>query len=262
MQPSARRTGLARALSKMGYCSRSQGFRLVRSGRVRVNGHLRRDPEYPVREADLISVDGQEVQRSDRLYLAMNKPRGLVTTASDEQGRSTVYALLDRELPWVAPVGRLDQASEGLLLFTNDSGWAAKITSPASGVRKTYQVQISVIADAALVAKLMAGVGDRDETLHVEHVSIVRTGRRNSWVEIVLQEGRNRHIRRMFAALGIEVLRLLRVTIGTLKLGNLKKGRVRELTLAEKEAIDQMLAEEEGRQQGRSQIRRLSSGRA
>ena len=153
-----RRVGLARTLSKLGYCSRAQGFELVRSGQVAVNGILRRDPEFPVRAGDKLTVGGQPVRSASRVYLMMNKPRGLVTTASDEKSRATVYSLLSPELPWVAPVGRLDQASEGLLLFTNDSEWAARITSPDSRIEKTYRVQIGAIAGQSLVTKLREGI--------------------------------------------------------------------------------------------------------
>src|SRR5580692_7090230 len=123
----SRQVGLARALSKLGFCSRSQAAKLIRAGRVRLNGSPRRDPEAPVRlERDRIEVDQNAVTAEAKLYLMLNKPRGVVTTASDEKGRETVYACLDEHLPWVAPVGRLDKASEGLLLLTNDSEWAAR----------------------------------------------------------------------------------------------------------------------------------------
>ena len=120
-----RKIGLARALSKLGYCSRSQAAQLIRAGRVRLKGDVRRDPETPVRlEQDRIVVDGHAIDPRQKIYLMMNKPRGVVTTASDEKGRETVYGVLEKGgelLPWVAPVGRLDKASEGLLLLTNDS---------------------------------------------------------------------------------------------------------------------------------------------
>src|ERR1700720_2755349 len=127
----SRRGGLSRALSKLGYCSRSDAFERIQAGRVRLNGTICRNPEASVRlEKDRIEVDGQPVATAARVYLMFNKPRGTVTSASDEKGRQTVYAFLGREsvkrdLPWVAPVGRLDKASEGLLLLTNDSEWAA-----------------------------------------------------------------------------------------------------------------------------------------
>ncbi len=214
---------------------------LVRSGRVSVNGRVHRDPEYPVRATDRITVDGQSIAAAEKLYLMMNKPRGLVTTAADEKGRATVYSLLDPALGWLAPVGRLDQASEGLLLLTNDSAWAASIAAPESHVEKTYRVQIAAVADAALLSKLIAGVKEGSEVLRALRASILRVGKRNSWVELVLDEGRNRQIRRMFAVLGIEVLRLLRVAIGPLSLGDLAKGQVRSLTPEEKVALDSAL---------------------
>jgi 23S rRNA pseudouridine2605 synthase len=242
-----RNTGLARALSKLGYCSRSQGFALVRAGRVTVNGRVRRDPECPVREDDRLAVDGQPIEAAGRLYLRMNKPRGLVTTAADEKGRATVYSLLDPEWGWLAPVGRLDQASEGLLLLTNDSEWGARVASPGSHVEKTYRVQIAAVADEALLSKAMVGVSEKGEVLRAVRASIIRAGERNSWLEIVLDEGRNRHIRRMFAGLGIEVLRLLRVAIGPLPLGDLATGRVRALVPEEKAALDQTLSRHTGK---------------
>jgi 23S rRNA pseudouridine2605 synthase len=127
-----RKIGLARALSKLGYCSRSRAAELIRTGCVRVSGVIRRDPETPVSESrDVITVDGAAVGARKKVYLMLNKPRGVVTTASDEKGRETVYSLLSgKGFPWLSPVGRLDKASEGLLLLTNDSEWGARIASP------------------------------------------------------------------------------------------------------------------------------------
>jgi 23S rRNA pseudouridine2605 synthase len=208
---------------------------------VTVNGRVHRDPEYPVRANDRLAVDGHSIAAAERLYLMMNKPRGLVTTAADEKGRATVYSLLDPALGWVAPVGRLDQASEGLLLLTNDPAWAASIASPDSHVTKTYRVQIAAVANEQLVSKLVDGVKEGSEVLRAVRASVLRAGNRNSWVELVLDEGRNRQIRRMFAGLGIEVLRLLRVAIGPLALGDLAKGQVRALTTEERAALDARL---------------------
>ena len=240
---SSRRVGLARALSKLGYCSRSDAFDLIRGGRVRLNGAILRDPEAPVRlEKDGIEVDGQPVAIPSRIYLVLNKPRGVVTTASDEKGRQTVYALLESNLPWVAPVGRLDKASEGLLLLTNDSQWAARVQEPATHLDKTYHVQISRVADAGLLESIRRGVKtEGGEFLRAKRVCVLRGGARNSWLEIVLDEGRNRHIRRMLKPLDVEVLRLVRVAIGPLRLGQLPKGGVRTLTVAEKQALDQAM---------------------
>jgi 23S rRNA pseudouridine2605 synthase len=235
--------GLARALSKLGYCSRSEAFDLIRAGRVRLNGATLREPEAPVRlERDRIEVDSQRMAIAAKIYLMLNKPRGTVTTASDEKDRKTVYAFLDSALPWVAPVGRLDKASEGLLLLTNDSEWAAQVLSPESHLDKTYHVQIGKVADAGLLEAMSKGVRTKDgDHLRVGSVGILRGGKRNTWLEIILNEGKNRHIRRMLAELGIEVLRLVRIAIGPLPLGQLPKGSVRPLTAEEKNALDQAM---------------------
>ena len=243
------RVGLARALSKMGYCSRSQAVLLIRSGRVAVNGHLIRNPESGVRlPDDRIEVDGSTLERTPPIYLVMNKPRGVVTTAADENNRKTVYDLLEPGSPWVGPVGRLDKASEGLLLMTNDSEWAAKITEPSSHLEKKYHVQVDCVADTALLAKITragatkdASEQDEGELLRAKAACILRHGNKNSWLEITLDEGKNRQIRRLLEALGVQVLRLVRISIGPLELGELKKDTVRHLTQKEKSAIDKAL---------------------
>lgn len=239
---SQRKIGLARALSKLGYCSRSKASELIRASRVRLNGALRRDPETPVHLGkDRIEVDGQTVAAALKVYMMLNKPRGIVTTAADEKGRDTVYSLLDEDLPWVAPVGRLDKASEGLLLLTNDPEWAARITAPETHLDKTYHVQIGVVADEALLRSLECGVESGGEMLRAKRASILRHGERNSWLEIVLEEGKNRQIRRMLEGLGIGVLRLVRVAIGPLQLGDLAKGASRKLSREEKALLDSVM---------------------
>jgi 23S rRNA pseudouridine2605 synthase len=238
-----RRVGIARALSKLGHCSRAAGWELVRTGRVRVNGVARRDPESPVHLGkDRIEVDGQAVEAAPFVYLMMNKPRGVVTTASDEKGRETVYAYLPDDLPWVAAVGRLDKASEGLLLLTNDSEWAARITDPASHLVKVYHVQVNRVADAGLLAKITEGCAVDGVHLRAKEARLLRHGDKNSWLEITLDEGKNRHIRRLLEGLDVDVVRLLRVSIGPLELGDLKKGAVRPLTKEAKRSLDLALA--------------------
>jgi 23S rRNA pseudouridine2605 synthase len=244
-----RRVGLARALSKLGYCSRSRAVALIRDGRVQLNGATQRDPERPVApEHDRIEVDGRAVQAQGHVWLMLNKPRGVVTTAADEKGRSTVYDCLKPGLPWLAPVGRLDQASEGLLLLTNDSEWGARIAAPETHLDKTYHVQIAALADAALTEKLTRGARaspraseDGSDILLAKSAKLLRQGRRNSWLEIILDEGKNRHIRRMLEALGIEVLRIVRVAIGPLVLGDLARGASRPLTAGEKRMADEAI---------------------
>lgn len=232
-------------LSKRGVCSRTEAARWIAAGRVSVDGRVVRDPEFPIATdgRQRIAVDGQDVGEAARIYLMLNKPRGLVTTAQDERGRDTVYRCFDNAqvhgelLPWLAPVGRLDQASEGLLLFCNDPAWAARITDPQSGPDKTYHVQINVIPDAALLATLERGIEHEGEPLRAKSARLLRAGERNAWLEIVLDEGRNRQIRRLLAAFDIEVLRLVRVAIGGIALGDLAKGQWRLLSADEVVAL-------------------------
>ena len=232
---SGQRHGLARILSKRGYCSRKQAEALVHSGRVQLEGRQVLDPDHPVSRVDArIEVDGQSVGLPARQYLMLNKPRGLVTTAHDERGRETVYRCFDgAALGWIAPVGRLDKASEGLLLFSNDPEWAARITDPATGPDKSYHVQVDCIPDAAMLSALHEGVREGDELLRAKSAVLLRAGEKHAWLEIVLDEGRNRQIRRLLDARGVGVLRLLRVAIGSLALGDLPKGQWRELSVQE-----------------------------
>ena len=226
----------------MGYCSRSQAAALIRAGRVALNGRTVRDPENPVQVGrDRVEVDGQAIAQAPKVYLVMNKPRGVVATASDEKGRETVYDLLEPGLPWVGPVGRLDKASEGLLLLTNDSEWAARITDPASHLDKTYHVQVDRVADGALLALITRGATVDGDRLQVKAARVLRGGEINSWLEIVLDEGKNRHIRRLLTALDVQVVRLVRVPIGALELGDLNNGAVRELTVRDIRAVDRVL---------------------
>lgn len=233
--PSAPRHGLARVLSKMGVCSRSQAEKAIREGRVSVDGKVVLDPERPA-DADRqrILLDNEPIAASTRVYVALNKPRGIVVSAADERGRDTVYDLLkDAGLPWLGPVGRLDKASEGLLLLSNDSVWAARLTEPRHHVDKTYHVQVNDIPDQALLDQLVTGVLEEGERLAARRAILLRHGEKNAWLEIVLDEGRNRHIRRLLAAHGIDVLRLIRVAIGSMPLGDLPKGQWRHLSSEE-----------------------------
>jgi 23S rRNA pseudouridine2605 synthase len=231
-------------MSKLGYCSRSQASILIRQGRVRLNGAVRKDPETPVNMGrDRIAVDQTEIAANECVYLMMNKPRGVVTTASDEKGRDTIYSILaEAHLPWVAPVGRLDKASEGLLLLTNDSEWGARVAAPESHLDKVYHVQIGALAEDNLLRAMVQGIRADDYILSAKSAKLLRTGEKNCWLEISLQEGKNRQIRRMLDEMGIEVLRLVRIGIGPLQLGNLSKGSFRQLAVAEKRDIDHALA--------------------
>jgi len=230
--PPATRTGLARAMSKLGFCSRSRAAELIRMGKVTVNRSVRKNPEFPViLGQDIIIMDDVSINQAQHVFVMLNKPRGLVTSASDELGRETVFECFKgSKLPHLSPVGRLDKASEGLLLFTNDNTWADGITNPESHLDKTYHVHIGGGVDEDRLTQLRRGIDNEGEHLSAKEVKILRTGEKNTWLEFILDEGRNRHIRRLLEAFEIEVLRLVRVKIGSLELGNLLKGKWRELT--------------------------------
>lgn len=235
------RVSLARALSKLGLCSRTEAARLIAAGRVQVDGRVARDAALRVDPArSRIRVDEAAVRPAAKGYWMMNKPRGVVTTRSDPEGRPTVHdRMRELGLPWAGAVGRLDRASEGLLLLSNDGRWADALLDPRRAVVKTYHVQVEGRIAADGLERLQAGVTAGGETLRAHAARLLRAGPRNCWLEIELDEGRNRQIRRMLDALGFATLRLVRVAIGPLTLGALGKNEVRALTSAEVAALGQ-----------------------
>ena len=234
-----RRYGLARVLSKMGLASRTQAARWIAEGMVAVNGRTIHDSEFPVRMGlDSVTVGHRQAITQERIVLMLNKPRGMVTTRSDEKQRPTVYDCLPEDMPWLAPIGRLDMASEGLLLFSNDPVWSAAISDPETGPHKTYHVQINRVPDQELLEAFKAGLDSDVGFLRAHQASLLRHGDKNAWLQIVLDEGRNRHIRRMLQAFDISVLRLIRTAIGGLVLGDLAKGQCRQLNAADLVLLD------------------------
>lgn len=230
---------LARALSKLGIASRTQAVLLIEEGRVAINGRVTRNPNQRLdMDRDTLTLDGEPISAQPRRYLALNKPRGLITTTRDEQDRQTVYACLQPADKQLFPVGRLDMASEGLLLFTNDTRWAQQILDPASHLPKTYHVQVDRILNQEELRRLATGVELEPGVItRPAEIQLLRTGEKNCWLEITLHEGRNRQIRRMLETIGAEVLRLIRIRIGPVELGALAKGATRPLTEAELERI-------------------------
>jgi len=213
---------------------------MVRAGRVEIDNQLLLDPEFPIEEhqRQRIRIDGAPLALATRCYVVLNKPRGLVVTAQDEHARDTIYRCLgDASLPWLAPVGRLDRASEGLLLLSNDSEWAARITDPASRIAKTYHVQVVRLPTTTELENLRAGVTDAGELLAASSIDLLRSGGKTAWLEVVLHGGRNRQIRRMLAAFDLSVLRLVRVSIGAIGLGTLANGAWRHLDPTEVGAL-------------------------
>jgi 23S rRNA pseudouridine2605 synthase len=241
LRPSPPGVSLARALSKLGVATRTQAIELIAAGRVTVNGAPAHWPAQRIDMArDVLALDGEALRAPPRRYLALNKPRGLVTTARDEQGRTTVYHCLRTEDKKLVPVGRLDRASEGLLLFTNDTQWAQRILDPAHHLSKTYHVQVDRLLEPAEIARLRRGIEiGPGLTTRPAQIELLRAGGKTCWLEITLHEGLNRQIRRMIQAVGAQVLRLVRIRIGPIELGDLAKGHTRPLTVQELAALDE-----------------------
>jgi 23S rRNA pseudouridine2605 synthase len=216
---------LIRIISKFGYCSRTEGVKLVQAGRVSINGQKVEDPGYSVNLQDRIMIDGQLVKNQKKVYIAFNKPAGYVTTRQDERGRETVYSFFKDVKEWIFPVGRLDKDSEGLLLFTNDSLFSESMANPYNGVKRTYHVQIEGNLNPQEIQFILKGVdiskGEISKPLSLDFLS---SEDNKSWFKIVLVEGKSREIRRLFMALGKLILRLIRVQFGPYMLDNLQPG--------------------------------------
>ncbi|GMV43288.1 MAG: putative RNA pseudouridine synthase [Myxococcales bacterium] len=222
---------LERALSKLGAASRTQARALIEAGRVRVDGATIHDPQRPVTpETARIDVDGRPVTQAPLRIVAFHKPRGCLTTRSDPRGRPTIYDWLPPSLD-LMPVGRLDQATSGLLLLTNDTRLATWLTDPASGVERVYVATVrGLVTDDEAAA--LRSVEDAGERLGADAV-VLKRSRRESRLRLTLTEGRNREVRRLTLTIGHEVTRLLRVSYGGLALGDLAAGAWRDVSLPE-----------------------------
>ena len=232
---------LDRVLSRFGIASRSAASEWIRSGRVKVNGLAVRDPDHWVNmDRDTIHLDGKRLKRAHKVYLLFYKPKGVVTSHGDPDARATVYDYLDKSVPWVAPVGRLDKDSSGLLLLTNDTEFASFVSDPASGIAKTYLIKVNSLISGETIAQLASGIkmkrGDWAQPRSVRHLE---DRGKYSRLEIVLQEGKNREVRRMVEAVGFKVLKLVRTGIGPLSLEGLQIGTFRHLTSAEITSLKQ-----------------------
>jgi 23S rRNA pseudouridine2605 synthase len=235
---SGRRVQLHRAVSKLGWGSRTQAWAWVRAGEVRVDGRVVTDPlEWVDLDQQRITRAGQSPDRPATLVIALHKPRGVVTTRRDERGRRTVYDLLPPDLPWIFPAGRLDADSEGLLVLTNDAQLAVRLTKPAHCVSKTYRVTVSGSPTPEMLDRLRNGIDLDDGRTRPAKVRVVRRRGATTIIDMKLTEGRNRQVRRMWRAVGLRVRRLVRVTIGALPLGDLEPGAWRTLGLAETELL-------------------------
>ncbi len=240
------KTRIQKIIAESGYCSRRKAEALITAGKVKVNGRpVKLGDKAGAR--DLITVDGERIyipKKRKNYYIMMNKPRGYVTTMSDELGRRCVTELLDGIEERVYPVGRLDRNSEGLLLFTNDGSFANSIMHPSKEISKTYRVTVRPdINDEQLVQLSEGVVIDGRKTLPATVVVKVKEPGRVVLL-MTIKEGRNRQIRKMCEAVGLEVARLRRISIGPLKLGMLKPGTYRELTAEELRALRNAIGKE------------------
>lgn len=225
---------LERALSKLGLASRSEARRWIAAGRVRVDGREVTDPGRPVvPERVRLEIAGAPSAPAAARYLLLDKPRGAVTTRSDPEGRTTVYDVVGEAARGLAPVGRLDRATTGLLLLTNDTKLAAWLTDPDRAIPRTYLVTVRGEVGAGDRARLEAGVLDQDEWLAARSVVVRKRSKRETHLVVTLIEGRHREIRRLCEAVGHEVIRLRRVAFGGLELGRSTPGRWRELSAEE-----------------------------
>jgi pseudouridine synthase len=238
MDPKPQMT-LDRVLSRFGLASRRAAREAIRAGRIKVNGRVVCDPDCWVEPGrDAIHWDGQRLKPARKVYLLLYKPKGVITSHGEPQGRKTVYDLMGESGRWVSPVGRLDKDTSGLLLMTNDTGFADLITTPESGVRKTYLVKASGLLGDDVIARLNAGVQmKRGDWARPESVRRLEDRGKYTWLEVTLTEGKNREVRRMLEAVKFKVLKLVRTHIGPLSLAGLEVGKWRELKPAEVTAL-------------------------
>ncbi len=231
-------------LSRAGLCSRTQAQAAIAQGRVTVNGRVVRNPETWVDAVrDRVTFDGAALRARQKEVWLLHKPVGYVTTAADEHDRDTVYALLPEHSAWLAPIGRLDQDSSGLLLFTNDSDLAHAITNPVSKLAKVYEVRVQGQPTADALQRLREGVQLHDGPTLPASIERLDSDDRSTRLRIVLTEGRNRQIRRMISAIGSSVHTLHRIQIGPQRLADLPEGTCRKLSVAEVQALRRAISD-------------------
>jgi pseudouridine synthase len=221
-------------LSKAGLGSRTQARSWIHAGRVQVNGRVIQNPDHWVDfRRDKVLFDGKPLLAKERVYILLYKPTGYITTFSDPDGRPTVYDLIADVETFVSPVGRLDLDTSGLLILTNDTQFAERLTNPEHKVAKTYLVKCAGILSDEALERLRGGVELSDGPTLPARVRRVRDSGRNSHIEISIAEGRNRQVRRMVEAVGSRVLKLVRTKIGPVGIGDLKIGTWRGMTAKE-----------------------------
>jgi 23S rRNA pseudouridine2605 synthase len=225
---------LDRVISKAGVGSRTEARSWIGAGRVSVNGKVIRTPDHWVDlERDRVTLDGKPVRGGEKIYILLYKPKGYITTYKDPDGRPTVYDLIDDVGQFLVPVGRLDLDTSGLLLLTNDTQFAERITNPDYKAPKTYLVKASTRLSGEQIEQLRRGVELNDGPTQPAVVNRIRDSAKYSFIELTIHEGRNRQVRRMLEAVGSKVLKLVRTAIGPLRIDDLEIGKYRPLTPAE-----------------------------
>ncbi|HEY1341016.1 MAG TPA: pseudouridine synthase [Bryobacteraceae bacterium] len=229
---------LERVFSKAGFGSRTDARSWIGAGRVRVNGKVVQNPDHWVDlERDRVTIDGKPLRATARMYLLLYKPAGYLTTHRDPEGRPTVYDLTADAGAWLSPVGRLDLETSGLLLMTNDTDFAERIMNPEHKVPKTYQVKASTLVSDEQIEQLRRGVELSDGPTRPAEVRRLRDSAKYTFLEITITEGRNRQVRRMMEAIGTKALKLVRIAIGPIRIGDLPIGKWRKLTPEEIAAL-------------------------
>ncbi len=229
------RATLDRVLSKAGIASRTTTREWIQQGRVKVNGRVIRNPDHWVESAnDTVHLDGLKIREEKKIYVALNKPTGVVTSFGDNRSRPTVYDYLNKLDRWVFPVGRLDMDTSGLLILTNDTEYGEALLQPESKVPKTYYGKVSGVVTSDEYFKLACGLDiGRGETTAPAVIREVRATEKYTWFELTISEGKNRQVRRMFEAIGHAMLKLVRIRIGDLSLQDIPVGTFKILTRKE-----------------------------
>lgn len=225
---------LDRVISKAGAGSRTEARSWIGAGRVRVNGRVIQTPDHWVDMArDRVTLDGKPLQGGEKIYIVLYKPKGYITSYKDPEGRPIVYDLIGDIGQFLVPVGRLDQDTSGLLLMTNDTQFAERMTNPDYKVPKTYLVKASTRLSDEQLEQLRKGVELSDGPTQPAEVKRLRDSGKYSFIELSIREGRNRQVRRMLEAVGSKALKLVRTQFGPLTIGDLPIGKYRPLTAAE-----------------------------
>ena len=229
---------LNKYIASAGICSRRKADELIAAGNVKINGAVMREMGYDVQEGDRVSVNGRPVEaEGNKVYVAVNKPKGYITSMDDDRDRATVAQLVSDIPERLFPVGRLDYNTTGLLLMTNDGDLAYRLTHPKHEVYKTYVAMVSGVVSDARLARLRKGVDIGGFVTSPAKVRVIKQNQRSTVVEISIREGKNRQVRKMFKAVGNTVIELERIAIGDVRLGHMQQGHYRKLTRREIEYL-------------------------